>query len=861
MDTCGTPATTPSGTRTHGPLSGADVLESLPDAALVFDGDDVIVMANRACAGLLGAADGDVVGRPFWDFLPPALRRSHRERRSDALRDPTPWPAGRSSVVIAQRSDGSEVTLEFTVTQIVTAAGPDQAARLVLLREVAPAAGTMGGAGHLARAERAARIGSWERDGRSGEMTWSAGLYDLLGLPPGSVTPSPEAFLARVHPADRARLLRRQSETRARGGEFFVETRLGPLSPPTAQPEAVPDDAAWVPVTILGRVELDERGDVRFSAGTVQDASAYLADTRRLHVSNARLQHALDAAPDGLSLIDARPGEPARRILANRALGEILGLSDDAMMSTPILDSIDVRDRAAVGQALAALRSGETDHVRLLQARIVRPDGQQRWVNAGGALVRDAQGAPDYVVATLVDVTELVRAEEGTRAAQQVLASALDASPDGFAVFRILRSGTAPDAAGPRFRLTLINAAGAAMSRREESLVGLTLEEIVDDPEGSGVAGLLRRAVAHRGPQRLRAAYSSKGWTGVVDIVAVRVDDDHVLSTWRDVSAQVASENVLIEAYGRAQNAWDTLHLALDAASDAVLVLEVAPDGPSTGTTGPAVVIRYLNPVAAAATGRDRDELFDADLDASFPVWRRTSMPTLIREVAATGLPRTCRTVVDGPQGPHAAPAVAFEATISPLTGHRVIVISRDVTAQEVVNRQLEERRRIAERTAAHDPLTDLPNRAGLEQRLRHALMTCSPDERVAVLFCDVDDLKAVNDTRGHRAGDLLLRAVAARLRTCVAADQTAARISGDEFVLVLPGLDAAWQPGGTVDLVRRTVQVPVDLDGRALTPSLTVGCYVADPAGTVSDRDPVDVLAAADKVMYDAKNARRRGR
>lgn len=852
-----------SGKGADSPVSAGQILESLPDAALVFDRDGVIMMANRACVALLGETPTDVVGRAVWEFLPPGMRAAQQERRAEALEGAGPSPTGRASVVVAQRSDGSTFATEFSVSPLVTRDGPDPAAGLAILREVAPAIGSMGGARHHTLAERAVRMGTWEVDARSGAIHWSAGVYDLLGVPPDAVAPSNEEFLQRVHPADLPLLLQRQSEVRAAGGEFFAEVRINPAySADRPVPEPGSDDA-WVPVTILGRVDLDDQGAVRWIAGTVQDASAHLSRERDLHVVNSRLQHAFDAAPFGMSLIDARPGTPLRRLTVNRTLGDLLGLTDDEMLSRPLMDSIDARDRAEIGQALAGLRNGETDVVRSLQTRLDRPDGQERWVDVNGALVRDASGSPDYIVASMVDVTGLVRSEEKARAAERVLAAALDANPDGFAVYRILTAdadlGPLP---GPRFQLIRINAAGAAMSTSDQTLVGLTLEEILDDPEGSGIAGLLRRAVTDSGTHRLRTAYASKGWSGVLDVVAVRIDEDHVLSTWRDVTAQVTSENVLIEAYSRAQHAWDTLHLALDAATDAILILELdpaTPAGAAVPTAVPtAVVIRYLNPVAAASMSGDRDDLFDTDLATSLPAWQHTALPDAIREVAATGAPRTCRTVVDGPNGPTAPPLAAFEATVSRLGDNRVIVISRDVLSQETTHRRLEESRRAAERSAAHDPLTGLPNRAHLERRLRHALMTCTAEERVAVLFCDLDDLKAVNDTHGHRAGDLLLKSVALRLRACVQDDQTASRISGDEFVLVLPGLTPGWQPADTVDRVRRAVERPVDLDGAPITPTLTIGSYLADPGSTVRDRDPADVLAAADRLMYDAKSRRR---
>lgn len=159
-------------------------------------------------------------------------------------------------------------------------------------------------------------------------------------------------------------------------------------------------------------------------------------------------------------------------------------------------------------------------------------------------------------------------------------------------------------------------------------------------------------------------------------------------------------------------------------------------------------------------------------------------------------------------------------------------------------------------RLAFYDPLTNLPNRQLLMDRLSHALVLHFQSQRIgAVLVIDLDKFKSVNDTLGHDKGDLLLDQVAQRLNASVTEKDTVARLGGDEFVIVLEDLgvseDLAAQGS---DRAARTVlsafNKPFDLDGheRQVTPSIGIALFG-------KRNDPVEqVLKRADLAMYQAK-------
>lgn len=168
---------------------------------------------------------------------------------------------------------------------------------------------------------------------------------------------------------------------------------------------------------------------------------------------------------------------------------------------------------------------------------------------------------------------------------------------------------------------------------------------------------------------------------------------------------------------------------------------------------------------------------------------------------------------------------------------------------------QLELRRRNAELRdlTLHDSLTGLANRTLLADRLQLALAQSAREGgHVAVLFCDVDAFKAVNDRAGHEAGDRLLCSVASRLRSACRSTDTAARFAGDEFVLLCPGLEQASELGSVLDRVHHALRAPElrDDDGYAVT--VSVGGALAEPGDSGAD-----VLRRADRTMYLAKQSR----
>jgi len=156
---------------------------------------------------------------------------------------------------------------------------------------------------------------------------------------------------------------------------------------------------------------------------------------------------------------------------------------------------------------------------------------------------------------------------------------------------------------------------------------------------------------------------------------------------------------------------------------------------------------------------------------------------------------------------------------------------------------------------AKHDALTGLSNRAGLAAAVDASLNSGSPHGGdLAVLFLDLDNFKSVNDTYGHAAGDRLLKLVADRLRQSLRATDVAARIGGDEFVVLARGLTSE-QATELSQRLTNAISAPYDLgDGVCATIGVSVGVALVPEHGA----DAEALLAVADEALYEVKSRRR---
>jgi diguanylate cyclase (GGDEF)-like protein/PAS domain S-box-containing protein len=175
---------------------------------------------------------------------------------------------------------------------------------------------------------------------------------------------------------------------------------------------------------------------------------------------------------------------------------------------------------------------------------------------------------------------------------------------------------------------------------------------------------------------------------------------------------------------------------------------------------------------------------------------------------------------------------------------HTVVQI-QDITEQKWAQALLAHR-------ATHDALTDLPNRTLLTDRLEVALARLARvSSNVAVMFCDIDRFKTVNDSLGHDDGDCVLSAVADRMREAVRPGDTVARFGGDEFVILCENLAYPSDAQAIIERVQQALVAPVFVGETAITVGMSVGIAIAQGPGNTAE----DMIRRADTAMYAAKD------
>lgn len=463
-------------------------------------------------------------------------------------------------------------------------------------------------------------------------------------------------------------------------------------------------------------------------------------------------------------------------------------------------------------------------------ARSRRHDGEYRWLLHRAFPMFGDHGRFEGYAGVSFDVTEREEAHRRLLELQRLFETVTDAGP--VAVARL-------DAEG---RITYMNDRWAdVLDDPEAQLNGFNWTQLLGDDQVRGIVDLGRESVETKRGFKLRVSTAASARLAIdpanhvpgmrywaeLRVVPVHLDDgthDGWVASLTDISAEIA-------AGSRA----DRLARVLDAGSDFLMIAE---------RNG---VISYVNNAAStvlgvrAADGRSAPcflmDVLDAD---SYELYHEQVEPAL----GTGGLWRgelTFRSV----GGDHIPVSALFLAHLN-AHGHieSVSAVARDISDLKAAQSKLQE-------MATHDYLTGLPNRVLLYDRLEQALARWERYRHpVALLYLDLDGFKQVNDDLGHHVGDVLLQRIADRIHAIIRDADTAARIGGDEFCVLVEGMHDPSTLLMVADRLIAVIGEPVDVDGVTAQVGTSVGVVMVD--GDVADADAL--MAMADRAMYRAK-------
>ncbi|AOE84557.1 sensor domain-containing protein [Pseudomonas sp. TCU-HL1] len=484
-------------------------------------------------------------------------------------------------------------------------------------------------------------------------------------------------------------------------------------------------------------------------------------------------------------------------------------------------------DRQSMRRAYQALLDGqENDYQVTYRSRF--SDGEVHYLESTAKLYRDERGRPQRMTGILMDISERVRREQRLAASEEKFVTLFQASPDPICVSRI-RDGLFIEI-NPSF--------SEVFGWQPEQIVGRSAPDIQFWADPDQRSRLFAELLRNQGLDNVEARFLTRDrrlLTCVVSSRFIRVERQLcITTTFRDITARQQAEAAL-------KASQEKFAKAFHSSPDAITITE--------RDTG-----RYIeiNEGFSRLTGYRTDEVLGRTA-SEMNIWADpTEREHLIDLIKRNGRAHHLEMLGQHRDGSQKVVEVSVEQI--DLDGTPCLLLTaRDISALKDAQAQIQH-------LAYHDPLTNLPNRALLTDRLTQQISLLQRHSmRGALLFLDLDHFKHINDSLGHPLGDAVLKMVTARLEASVRLEDTVARLGGDEFVVLLTGLEGkrsevTRQVRGIADKLRKLLAEPMLLEGHRLQVTPSIGIALIPDHGA----SPADLLKRADIALYRAKDSGR---